>query len=244
MNKWIEVRHIFFQVKCSCFNSIGPSKYRASVDKGKQQVCYNINKKDKYFNKFLWVRKQSACDTIIFEIENIIEEINNSDINYYKVTNKLTEFNRNGRSNDDGRATKKTVQQLSTAKNQDFLPNNAVEKRGYLKPYTTTRIKSRNFLSNIAYNSVNDQDIFDRNFYFNTFVLATKNFNPFSLGRKINDQSKYKAIYMLWKDCMPNEFYKFTCKQKNFSYLKGKNVLHLKIADIAWKFICEGETNY
>ena len=28
---------------------------------------------------------------------------------------------------------KKTVQQLSTAKNQDFLPNNAVEKRGYFK---------------------------------------------------------------------------------------------------------------
>ena len=85
------------------------------------------------------MRKQSVYDTIIFEIENIIEEINNGDINYYKVTNKLTEFDRNGRSNYDGRATKKTVQQLSTAKNQDFLPNNAVEKRGYLKPYTTTK---------------------------------------------------------------------------------------------------------
>ena len=117
------------------------------------------------------------------------------------------------------------------------------KKEVILKPYTTTRIKSRNFLSNIAYNSVDDQDIFDRNFCFNTFVLVTKNFNPFSLERKINDQSKYKAIYMLWKDCMPNEFYKFTCKRKSFSYLNGKNVLHLKLADITWKFICEGETN-
>ena len=73
------------------------------------------------------MRKQSVCDTIIFEIENIIEETNNGDTNYYKLTNKPTEFNRNGRSNDDGRATKKTGQQLSTAKNQDF------EKRGFLK---------------------------------------------------------------------------------------------------------------
>ena len=54
------------------------------------------------------MRKQSAGDTIIFEIENIIEETNNGDINYYKVTNELNEFNRNG----NGRTTKRIVQQL------------------------------------------------------------------------------------------------------------------------------------
>ena len=114
------------------------------------------------------------------------------------------------------------------------------KKEVILKPYTTTRIKSRNFLSNIAYNNVNDQDIFDRNFCFNTLFLVTKKFNPF-FGKKNQQSKQVQSNYMLLKDCMPNEFYKFTCKQKNFSYLKGKNVLHLKIADIAWKFICEGE---
>ena len=54
------------------------------------------------------MRKQSVGDTIIFEIENLIEETNNGDINYYKVTNKLNEFNRNG----NGRTTKRIVQQL------------------------------------------------------------------------------------------------------------------------------------
>ena len=88
--------------------------------------------------------------------------------------------------------------------------NNLVQQS--LKPYTTTIIKARNFLSNIAYNSVNDQDILNRNFCFDTYVLVTKNLNLFSLERKINDQSKHEANYMLWKDCMTNEFYKFICK--------------------------------
>ena len=91
-----------------------------------------------------------------------------------------------------------------------------------LKPYTTTRIKARNLLSNIAYNSVNDQEIFDRNFFFDTYVLITKNLNPFSLERKITDQSKDEAIYMLWKGCIPGDFYKFIFRQENYSYLNGK----------------------
>ena len=88
--------------------------------------------------------------------------------------------------------------------------NNLVQQS--LKPYTTTITKARSFLSNIAYNSVNDQDILNRNFCFDTYVLVTKNLNLFSLERKTNDQSKNEANYMLWKDCKPNEFYKFICK--------------------------------
>ena len=98
-----------------------------------------------------------------------------------------------------------TLQDKSkSAKNQDYLKNNnAVEKKLVLKPYTTTRIKARNFLSNIAYNSVIDQDIFTKTFCFDTYVLVTKNLNLLSLERKITGQSKHEAIFMLWKNCMP-----------------------------------------
>ena len=42
----------------------------------------------------------------------------------------------------------------------------------------------------------------------------TKNLNPFCLKRKITNQNKHEAIYMLWKECMPTDFYKFICKQE------------------------------
>ena len=119
-------------------------------------------------------------------------------------------------------------------KSQDlFQDNNAVIKKK-IKPYPTTRIKSRNFLSNISYGSVNDNDYIDRNFCFDTYVLLTKNINPFSLERKLTNQIKHEMIYMLSKYRMPDEFYKFISEKENFSYLNSKSVLYPKVSDIVW----------
>ena len=51
-------------------------------------------------------------------------------------------------------------------------------------------------------------------------------------------------IYMLWKECMPVKFYKHICKEKNFLYLNGKNVLQPKVLEIISKFIDENKNNY
>ena len=93
---------------------------------------------------------------------------------------------------------------VESAKSQDFFQdNNQLEKK-----YTTKRIKSRSFLSNIAY-----VDISKGNFY-----------KIFSLDRKLADK-KHEMIYMLWKDSMRQKFYQHICKEKKFLYLNGKNVL-------------------
>ena len=99
-----------------------------------------------------------------------------------------------------------------SAESQDFFQDdNALGKR-----YTTTRIKPRNFLSNIAYVRINKEDYYNEKFYFDIFLLVTKNLNAFSLDRKLADKSKHEMIYMLWKECMPQKFYRHVCKEKNF----------------------------
>ena len=83
------------------------------------------------------------------------------------------------------------------AKRQDFSHNknnNTIGKR-----YNTTRIKSRNFLSNIAYLGINKEDYYSESFVFDVYLLVNKNLNPFSLDRKLVDKSKLEMIYMLWK---------------------------------------------
>ena len=50
-----------------------------------------------------------------------------------------------------------------------------------IKPYTSSRIKTRNFLSNISYTGVKSEDFADNSFTFDTITLLTKNINPFSL---------------------------------------------------------------
>ena len=70
---------------------------------------------------------------------------------------------------------------------------------------------------------------YNENFIFDVYLLVTKNLNPFSLDRKLNDKNKHEMIYILWKECMQQRFYQHICKEKNFLYLSGKNVLQPKV---------------
>ena len=94
-----------------------------------------------------------------------------------------------------------------SVKSQDFFQdNNAIGKK-----YTTTQIKSRNFLSNIAYVGINKENYYNKNFIFDVYLLLTKNLNPFWLDRKLVDKIKHEIIYMLWKEWIPAEFYTHIC---------------------------------
>ena len=119
-----------------------------------------------------------------------------------------------------------------SAKSQDFFQDNKAIKTKY-----TTTIKSRNFLTNIAYVGINKEDYYNKNLIFDVYLLLTKNLNPFSLDRKLTDKTKHEMIYMLWRECMPIEYYKFICEEKNFMYLNGKDVLQPKGLQIIADFI-------
>ena len=95
-----------------------------------------------------------------------------------------------------------------------------------VKPYTSSRIKTRNFLTNISYNGVKEEDFFNNNFVFDTFALLTRNLNPFSLERKIANVKSREIIYMFWEECVEKTSYRHICERENFLYLNGKNVLY------------------
>ena len=75
-------------------NSLGSVKFRTGAENGKEQTCYyNPNKKDKLFNCFLAVRKETSADEIIFSIVNFIDKTKNLENVYYKIDDNLKEFN-------------------------------------------------------------------------------------------------------------------------------------------------------
>ena len=49
---------------------------------------------------------------------------------------------------------------------------------------------------------------------------------------------------MVWNKCMPAQFYKFICKEENFLYLNGKNVLQPKVSEILTNVLEENDKNY
>ena len=75
-------------------NNLGPSKFRTGAENGHRKIHYfNHNKKDKIFNRFLAVRKETSADKIIFSIINLIDKSNNLENVYYKIDDELKEFN-------------------------------------------------------------------------------------------------------------------------------------------------------
>ena len=128
-----------------------------------------------------------------------------------------------------------------STKSKDFFQNNRCKKE---RKCTTTRIKSKKFLSNIAHVGINREDVYNESFIFNMHLLTAKNLNLFSLERKIADKNKHEMLYMLWKECISLKFYQHICKEKYFLYLSGKNVLQPKVTEIINKYLNENAENY
>ena len=106
-----------------------------------------------------------------------------------------------------------------------------------------TRVKSRNFLSNIGYTSISKSDFYNENFILDVYILLVKNLNPFSLQRKTSDKFKHEMIYMLWREWIPVEFYRYICQEDNFKYLKGQDVTQPGVLEIMGKFIDQHKDN-
>ena len=99
--------------------------------------------------------------------------------------------------NDGITVMEKEIKEIGTQteKSPDFFPTEkSIAKRKKVRhtatriTYSPTRVKSRNFLSNTGYNSINKADFYNENFILDVFILLVKNLNPFSLQRKISDK--------------------------------------------------------
>ena len=96
---------------------------------------------------------------------------------------------------------------------------------------------------NISYTCINKNDFYNESFILDVYILLVKNLNHFSLQRKISDKLKEEMVYMLWRECVPSEFFKHICKEENFKYLNGQDVGQLGALEIVGNFIDQGKQN-
>ena len=160
-------------------------------------------------------------------------------------------------SEDVNKEAMEVIQKSSPEKNLDFSqqpPENtpvekSIVKRKRIKysatriKYSPTRVKSRNVLSNISYNGISKADFYNESFILDIYILLVKNLNPFSLQRKISDKFKQEMVYILWRECIPSEFYRHICQDKNFKYLNGRDVNQPGVLEIVGNFIDQGKEN-
>ena len=135
-------------------------------------------------------------------------------------------------------------------KNQDFFQTEkSIVKRHKIRytatriKYSPSRVKSRNFLSNISNTGISKGDFYNENFILDVYILLAKNLNPFSLQRKTSDKLKHEMVYILWRECIPTEFYRYICQDENFKYLNGRDVSQPGVLEIVGTFINQHKDN-
>ena len=72
----------------------------------------------------------------------------------------------------------------------------------------------------------------------------TKNLNPFSLDRNLNDLNKHEKIYMIWKERIQQLFTNTYVKKKILFLLMEKNVLQPIVSEIITGFLKQREKRY
>ena len=168
--------------------------------------------------------------------------------------NKPQTLNVSDMSDNEEEKTAENSTQVSSEKNQDLSqqqqqPKNKIVNRHKIRytatriKYSPTRIKSINFLSNISYTGINKNEFYNESFILDVYVLLVKNLNPFSMNKKVSYKTKDEMVYMLWRECIPSEFYRYICEGDNFIYLNGKDVSQPGVLEIVGNFIDQGKKN-
>ena len=90
-------------------NDLRAAKCRTRADNNKEQICYyNRNKRDKSFNSFLTMRKQtSLASEILFSIVKLIDKTNENSCIYFETDNELSDFR------NDSAQYKRSIQWIS-----------------------------------------------------------------------------------------------------------------------------------
>ena len=128
----------------------------------------------------------------------------------------------------------KTMKEL----NQNiFSDDNAIKK------YNNSKVKARNFLTNVSYNRITTADYKNNNFVVDCFTFMIVYLNPFYLERKFESAIERDFVNVLWNYLMPNELYRHISDEANIKTLIKVKVKYQDGKDIINAFLSKDPFN-
>ena len=119
-----------------------------------------------------------------------------------------------------------TMKSLEKELNRDIYSNDKeflIRERKEKKKYSSTKVKARNFLTNISYNSIKNKDYENKTFVIDIFAYLILYFNPYSINGKFETEIERSYVNILWAQLLPQSFYTFVSKKDNIQILNKKN---------------------
>ena len=141
----------------------------------------------------------------------------------------------------------KKEKQTENRLNQDFSQDdNDVKKMTKVvaraparKRYSTTKIKARNFLTNIPYRRYKKSDFINGNFVIGGYFFLLQNLNPLMIDRKCNNENDRKCINMLWQKGLLQQFTQYIFLYDNFLTLSLMEITYQKANSVVKQFLTE-----
>ena len=123
--------------------------------------------------------------------------------------------------------------------------------------YSPTKIKARNYLSNISYRRVSDKDFVHAGFIIDMLTYIVMDLKLFFLNTAYSEEENRDMIKMLWEKYLPKRFYDHVKLPENFQLLnsgkinfkQAKGIVHsyVQLPDV-WqemlKYVKDHHSNY
>ena len=132
----------------------------------------------------------------------------------------------------------KTMSQLQNELNQDIFLNDKA-----IKKYNNSKVKARNFLSNVSYNRITKVDYRNENFVVDCFTFLILYLNPFYLERKFESNVEREFVNVLWLFLMPNNLYNYIHQNDNMTTLIKLKVKYPDAKKIILDFLKHDQGN-
>ena len=123
--------------------------------------------------------------------------------------------------------------ELQSELNQDIFSDDKAIKKGY----SSTKIKARNFLTNVSYNRIKAADFKNKDFVIDCFTFLLLYLNPFYLERKFETEIEREFVNTLWTFLMPSNLYNYICQNENMKTLNKIKIKYQDAKDILLDFL-------
>ena len=112
-----------------------------------------------------------------------------------------------------------------------------------IKNYNNSKVKARNFLTNVSYTRITSADYKNKNFVVDCFTFMVMYLNPFYLERKFESTIERDFIHVLWNYLMPNQLYRHISSETNIKTLLKIKIKYQDVKDIMMVFLVNDPFN-
>ena len=126
---------------------------------------------------------------------------------------------------------------------QNSSHDNNVVKSKQKAFYSSTKVKARNLLTNVAYRRYKESDFNKANFIIDILSFLVYNCNPTNLEIKLETDKERDMIKFLWDTCLPINFTRFIMQKEQFNIISQTNLTYQKSNKIVLDFLSDDDDN-